>query len=135
MHYTRHKNILTLVRKISLVDEEAGIHPMKNALSTPIGIINDKFYLRTQHWFLLPPSTPPTLPTSFLWWELCWHVLLYGDTSTYLSRCLRSRLVNHGDGTSCSEGSGLKQCEECLTEFQIDTKDLQPRGFAIVVTE
>lgn len=98
-------------------------------------IISNTFYLRTQHWLLLPPNLPPELPKSYYFWNLCWHMRTFHNSRSYLEEFLQCRLSHYEDGRLCPTCSGLKQCKECLTEFQIDVKDLQNRGSAIVITE
>jgi len=53
-------------------------------------------------------------------------------------RCLtayrRCRLAHHDVFDSCVVYSGVKQCKLCLTEYQIDSKNIDNKGVTLVVT-
>ncbi|KAH6679780.1 hypothetical protein B0J14DRAFT_581571 [Halenospora varia] len=94
-------------------------------------IVSGTFYLRTQHWILLPK---PVYPTTFCYWWLCVHEGVCTDSPSKLRDLLICRLSHYSSDVPCPMCYGLKQCERCLTEYQIDTKRLQGSGIAIVIS-
>jgi len=57
-------------------------------------IIKDRFFLRTQHWLLLPSSNKPlAFPKSFFYCKLCRHLLLYRG-KTALAEIVQCRLAH-----------------------------------------
>ena len=101
-------------------------------------IIPGNLSFRTQLWYMLPPADTLSIPTSLWSIDLCPH-LIYKNLRTIRTRgrlletlkCRFSHWQNHQLCTNCS---GLTKCQKCPTEFQVDIKEFQGYGVAVVIT-
>jgi len=101
-------------------------------------IVNDRFLLRFQQWFLFPVGQQVRFPTSMSL-LICphWaHSSHYKFSTTLGSKmaCRASHWDNEALVRKCPVCSGLHQCVRCPTEFQIGSKDFGSSGVALVVT-
>lgn len=114
--------------------------------STEPRIINGEFYLRSQHWQLLPktPHTAEELESLFYWRlhnrNLCCHHNSQVDLRYRELMGPVNCKINHWCSTNSIEAatclmcSGITRCFHCPMEFQVDMQEFDKKRVAIVVT-
>ena len=102
-------------------------------VSMEVRVESDELLVRAQHRLLIPTGHPIQMPkVGFA--HLCRH-LQSPIRKDYLWKLLHCRMDHlNNEEHPCSRCTGLKQCRSCPTEFQIDVKDFQSQGIAIVIT-
>ncbi len=102
-------------------------------------IVSDEMITRTQHWSLMPVGQVcEWSQASYPCLRVCPHLDSFaspgrGNILPYLLYC-RVEHIRKGQNP-CGVCTGLKQCQYCPTEMQIDVKVFEGRGIALVVTK
>jgi len=98
-------------------------------------IAGGKFLVRVQYWVVLPASAVHLTSSATIGAHVCEHIHGLRTVKGSLEEMLNCRMSHWRDQDhECPECSGLRQCPHCETEFRIDARELEPRGFTIVIT-
>ena len=99
-------------------------------------IIDDELFLRVQHWIAFDRHQPPT----FKWLHgpsICPHINIYRTRCEEftISKLLRCQIQHVGTQGTCPTCSVPYRCNDCDAEFKTNTRRLDDRKVAVVVTK
>jgi hypothetical protein len=107
-------------------------------ISTLARIRNNKLFLRTQDWTVIPSNPKLQLPS---WWNFqhCPHWGIYQHTAwqrvsfNEIEQLICCKL-SHYNQSRCSRCSDIIRCRECPTKFQLDSRKIGKDQWALVFT-
>jgi hypothetical protein len=98
-------------------------------------IAHEKFLVRVQKWIVLRADEVQLPREAIRKAHVCEHFSGVVFSRGPLQEMLICRMSHWKEqDVECPQCSGLKQCPQCDTEFQIDTRELGSRGLTIVIT-
>lgn len=94
-----------------------------------------KFLVRVKYWIVLPANSVHLPSLAITGANVCQHIYGLRLVKGSLREMLNCRM-NYGreQDYECLECSSLRQCPRCEAEYQVDVRELGPRGLTIVIT-